>query len=108
MAGGEAPDKVKRANDVRYLEYTKIVKIERRLRRKILEDPGPRPAIPEPGVHPGIPGGHARERCGACDPCTAQNCGRCGSCREEGPAITGARDQGGEHRKGASQSREDV
>ena len=37
MAGGEAPDNVKRANDVRYLEYTKMVKIERRLRRKILD-----------------------------------------------------------------------
>ena len=73
MAGGKAPDKVKRANDVRYREYAKMVKIERRLRRKILEDPGPRPAIPEPVLHPVIPGGHARERCRACDPCKAQD-----------------------------------
>ena len=64
MAGEEAPDKVKRANAVRNLEYVNMVKIEKRLRRKILEDPGPRPAIPEPGVHPVIPGGNARERCG--------------------------------------------
>ena len=38
---------MKRANDIRYLEYVKIVKIERRLQRKILKDPGPKPATPE-------------------------------------------------------------
>ena len=65
MVGEEAPDKVKRANDIRYLEYVKMVKIERRLQRKILEDPGPRPAIPEPGLHPVIQEEHARERWGA-------------------------------------------
>ena len=43
MAGANAPDKVKRANDARYQEYAKIMKIERRLRRKIQEDPDLRP-----------------------------------------------------------------
>ena len=65
MVGEEAPEKVKRANDIRYLEYVKMVKIERRLQRKILEDPGPRPAIQDPGLHPVIQEEHARERWGA-------------------------------------------
>ena len=38
MARGKAPEKVKRANAVRQLEYGKVVEVERRLRRKILED----------------------------------------------------------------------
>ena len=87
------PDKVKRANNIRYLEYVKMMKIERKLGRKILEDPGPRPAVPELVLNPVIPEEHARERCGACDPCKAQDCGRCSSCLEKGPAATGARDQ---------------
>ena len=100
MAGEEAPDKVKRANGIRYIEYVKMVKMERRLRRKIMEDPGPRPVIPEHVLHPAIPEGHARERCGACDPCKAQDCGGCSSCLEKGPAATGARDQGREAPEG--------
>ena len=40
MAGEEAPDKRKRANNIRYWKYVKMIKIERRLRRKIQEDPG--------------------------------------------------------------------
>ena len=42
------PEKGKRANAVRYLEYGKMVKIERRLRRKMLEDPGPKSPAPPP------------------------------------------------------------
>ena len=87
-------------NNVRYPEYVKMVKIKRRLRRKILEDPGPRPAIPEPSLHPVIPGGQAREQCGACDHCKAQDCGRCSSCLKEGLAATGAQDQGREAPEG--------
>ena len=74
MAGGEAPEKVKRANAARYLEYGKMMKIERRLRRKILKDPGPRPIIPEHILHPVLPERHYRERCGTCNPCKAQDC----------------------------------
>ena len=54
MAGEDAPDKVKRANNLRYREYAKIIKIERRLWRKIQEDPGPRPDGPELVLPPGI------------------------------------------------------
>ena len=73
MAGEDAPDKVKRANNLRYREYAKMIKIERRLWRKIQEDPGPRPDGPELVLPPGILEGHARERCGACKPCKAQD-----------------------------------
>ena len=55
MAGEEAPDKVKRANDIRYQEYAKMIKIERRLRKKTQEDPGPRPDVPELVLPPVIP-----------------------------------------------------
>ena len=68
MAGEEAPDKVKRANNIRYREYVAMMKIERRLLRKIQEDPNPRPDIPELVLHPGTIEGHARGQCGACDP----------------------------------------
>ena len=89
MAGEDAPDKVKRANNARYREYAKMMKVERRLRRKIQEDPGLRPDVPELVLPPVILEGHARERCGACNPCKAQDCGRCSSCLEKGPAATG-------------------
>ena len=89
MAGEEAPDKVKRANNIRYQEYAKIIKIERRLRRKIREDPGPKPDVLELGLPPVILEGDAREQFGACSPCKAQDCGRCSSCLEKGPAATG-------------------
>ena len=56
MAGGEAPEEVKKANDARYMEYKRRLKIERRLQRKILEDPGTRPDLPEPSLHPVLPG----------------------------------------------------
>ena len=36
MVGEEASDKVKRANDIRYLEYVKFMKIERGRYCKIL------------------------------------------------------------------------
>ena len=48
MEGGEVPEKVKRANVVRYLKKGKMVKIERRSRRKMLEDPGLRAPAPPP------------------------------------------------------------
>ena len=63
MAGEDAPDKVKRANNARYREYAKMMKVERRLRRKIQEDPDLRPDIPELVLPPVTIEGHARERC---------------------------------------------
>ena len=53
--GEEAPEKVQKANNVRWREYGKMVKMERKLQKKILEDPGPRPTIPEPSLHPVLP-----------------------------------------------------
>ena len=94
MAGGEAQEKVKKANSARYHEYGKMLRMERKLQKKILEDPGPRPAIPEHILHPVLPGRHSMERCGACDPCKAQDCGSCKSCLEEGPIVTRVRNRG--------------
>ena len=96
MAGEEAPKKVQEANDARWREYKKMVRMERKLQRKILEDPGPRPAIPEPMQHPVLPGRHSREQCGACNPCKAQDCGRCRGCLEEGPIGTRVQNRGTE------------
>ena len=50
MAGREAPKNGKKANAVKNLEYGKMVKIERRLRSKILKDPGPKPPEPPPSL----------------------------------------------------------
>ena len=55
MAREEAPEKVQKANDARWGEYGKMVRIERKLQKKILEEPGPRPAIPEPSLPPALP-----------------------------------------------------
>ena len=96
MVGEEVPEKMEKANAARYHEYWKMVKIERKLQKKILEDPGPRPAIPEQILHPALSGRHPMERCGTCDPCKAQNCGSCRSCLEEGPIITRLQNQGTE------------
>ena len=86
MAGEEVPDKVKRANDIRYREYVKIIKIERKLWRKIQEDRDPRPDVPELVLPPGTIEGHARGHCvipAMCDPCKDQDCGRCSSCHRD-------------------------
>ena len=48
MGGGEAPENVKRANAVRYLEQGKMAKIKRRLQRKMLKTPGPKLPAPPP------------------------------------------------------------
>ena len=48
MGGGEAPENVKRANAVRYLEQGKMAKIKRKLRRKRLKNTRPRPPAPPP------------------------------------------------------------
>ena len=106
MAGEEAPDKVKRENDIKYWEYAKIIKIERRLERKIKEDPGTRPDIPELMLPPGILEEHARVRCGACDPCKALDCRRCSSCRQKDQAPPERKTEGGKHQKGESRNRE--
>ena len=94
MAGEEVPEKVRKADAIRYHEYWTMVKMERKLQRKILEDLGPRPDIPEQILHPVRPGRHSIERCGTCDPYKAQDCGSCGSCLEEGPIITRVQNRG--------------
>ena len=65
---------VQKANNKRWGEYGKMVRIERKLQKKILEDPGLRPHIPEPSLPPILPGQHSMERCGECDLCKAPDC----------------------------------
>ena len=47
MVGEDAPNKVKRANEARYREFAKLVKIEKRLGKKMQEDRDLRPDLPE-------------------------------------------------------------
>ena len=44
----EAPKGVRRANNIRYMEYLGMVKMERKITRKILEGPGLRMSVPPP------------------------------------------------------------
>ena len=67
MADGEAPEKVQRANDVRWKECTKMAKVERKLIKRLREDPGQRPFIPEPSLHINLSERSALERCGECN-----------------------------------------
>ena len=48
MAGEDAPETVKKANKARWQEYRKLRRMERKLQKKILEDPGERSSSPEP------------------------------------------------------------
>ena len=96
MANEEVPEKVQEANNARWGEYRKMVRIERKLQKKILEEPGPRPTIPEPSLPPALPERHSRERCRACDPCKVQNWGWGSSCLGEGPVATRVQKRGAE------------
>ena len=96
----KAPEKVQKANNARR-EYSKMVRMERKLQKRILEDPGPRPAIPEPSLHPVLPGRHSMERCGECDPCKAQDW-------RKGQLAPGCETEGQKPQKYVRRSREDV
>ena len=50
------------ANNARWREYGKLITMDRKLQKKILEDPGPRPSSPEPMFHSILPGSHPMER----------------------------------------------
>ena len=54
MAGEEVPNRVKRANKNRYPEVARLAKIERRLGKKMQEEPDRRPDLPEIGPPKGI------------------------------------------------------
>ena len=57
----EVPEGVRRANTTRYLEYLKMVKMERKLTRKILEGPGLKQSAPPPALR-GASNGVRRKR----------------------------------------------
>ena len=71
MAEGEAPEKVRRENDARWKEYAKMAKLERKIRKKIIEDPGQGPFIPGPTLLQTLPERPALKRCGECNQCKA-------------------------------------
>ena len=48
MEGEGVPKRVQEAKDARLPEYGKLRRMERKLQREILEDPGKRPSSPEP------------------------------------------------------------
>ena len=68
--------------------------IERKLNKRLVEDPGQRPFIPGPSLPQNLPERPALERCGECDQCKAPDCGTCSSCQGEGPMATRARSRG--------------
>ena len=71
-----------------------MAKIERKLKKKLLEDPGQRPVIPGPSLPQILLERPALERCGECDQCKTPDCGTCGSCQGEGPIAKRAQSQG--------------
>ena len=87
MAGEEAPEKVQEANDARWQEYGKLRRMERKLQKKILGDPGQRPSSPGPMVHSILPESHPMERGGTNVPGQTQDGGRCRSWLEDSPVV---------------------
>ena len=94
MADREDPEKVQRANNVRWKEYAKMAKVERKLIKGLREDPGQRPFIPEPSLPINLSERTALERCGDCNQSKETDCGMCGSCQGEGPRATQAQSRG--------------
>ena len=85
----------------RWKELAKMAKIERRLMKMLMEDPGQRPIIPGPSLPQTLPERTTLERCGACDQCKALECGMWDSCKGEGTIATRARSKGaGAHTQG--------
>ena len=78
MTGEETPDKVQEANDARWQEYGILTRMERKLQKKILENPGKRPPSPEPTFHAALPGSHPKkggERTALAEPRTGEHAG---------------------------------
>ena len=79
MMPGQPPEVVLQADRKRHLENMRLTNLARRLKKKLLEDPGARPDPPPP-----LPGEvrRADERCGVCKPCLASDCGTCRMCQK--------------------------
>ena len=71
------PEEVLQADRRRHQENIRLANLSRRLKKKLLEDPGARPDPPPP-----LPGEvrRADERCGVCKQCVAADCGTCRAC----------------------------
>ena len=75
MTGKEAPEKLQEANDARWQEYGKLRRMERKLQKKILGDPGQWPSSHEPMVQAVLPGSHLMERTFLEEPRTGEEAG---------------------------------
>ena len=89
------PKAVRRADATRYQKYLRVVKLERELKRKILEDPGPEPVIPELVLRPNLTESQPQNRCGSFEFCKAPDCGACRPGQEEDPIGTMLRNREG-------------
>ena len=94
MDDGKAPEKVQRANFVRWRECAKMAKVEKKIIKRLREDPGPRPFILESNLPSNLPDRTALEWCGECEQCKAIDCGTCSNCQGEGPRATRAQSRG--------------
>ena len=79
MKGEEAPEQVQEANDARWQEYGKLIRMERKLQRKILEDLGKRSSIPEHMFPAAFPKSHPMEWGGMNGPGRTQDRGNAGA-----------------------------
>ena len=94
MADKEAPEKVRRENNVRWKECAKMAKVERKLLKRLREDPGQRTFIPEPSLPSNLSERTEGERCGECDQCKEIDYETGGSGRGEGPRAARALNRG--------------
>ena len=105
MAGGEAPEKVLKANNTRWREYGKMVRMERKIQKKILDQGPPSQSQAYPQHSPGDTPWNGAERATLAKPRTV-----------EGAAAAWGKDQlpqghkaeGQKHKNHARRSREDV
>ena len=75
----QPPEVVLQADRRRHQENISLANLSRRLKKKLLEDPGERPDPP-----PLLPAEARRadERCGVCKPCLGADCGTCRTCQK--------------------------
>ena len=94
MTEGEAPEKVKRANNIKWKECARMAKVERKLANRLREDPGQRLVFPEPSLPINLSEQLTLHRCRECNQCKATDCGTCGGCQGLEPRATRAQSRG--------------
>ena len=94
MADREVPEKVRKANKVRWKESVKMAKVERKLTKRLKEDLGQRYFLIESSSHLNLSERTKIERGGECDQCKKHDCGKCGSWQGEGQQAMRAQGRG--------------